>query len=568
MQKSENWRKHAKPTSVMKRAAPYVVGGAIGATLAAALMGGAYNAGRPDKTAAETQRSEVVGTGNVDRLKQMFYPTEAVTQTAATPAAPKTAAGARMSQPCNSDYPKFRLLNDSEVPEKIKKGAKALCAYAGDFLGDGEERLVGIAYSNEPGTGHFGTGTPYLFLYDSPGEKPAEGSLGGLDESTTFDGFQLKKFKITDIGIHRLPQIVIEYVNKGGQYLQVYGQKRENFSPTHMYHTTRVAFAKGDNFNFEDLNKDGIKEIIIVNGGMMMGTEVVKRPLTILSWAPSAYFQGGIVYSKYYRDVPLDTIQETKQRIAQTAATGSPADLIRIRDTAHPYVFFTAVDEMLRGIPNADIDKLYRELFNMEPSVLVNRLAADPLSMNKYMLAATFVERFVHHVKTSNDHLIGYDAGRGYTVTYGNQVYSGYGTVEEARKGIADLERRKQKEANRPSPYHTYETKTYDERSGTTTIKRETVIGSQSKTPQQWETERRLQQDPVSRTFEKVREGRGEEAARDIARGAGSLVESYRQAAPPAVKDAGQKAVERLGAIKGDVERALSGNPPQGHRRR
>ena len=532
MQQSQNehWRGRVKPgSSFSSRMLPYAAGAAIGATLTAALLWGTYNAGRtkgysyaPDSQQQAAQQENYRLKKTADNPGKTAAKAPATIKTAAALHGEQRNNTAYRNPVCSSDYPQFKPRIDSEVPEKIKKGAKVLCAYVGDFLGIGQENLIGIAYSNKPETGHFGA-KPYLFFYERTDDKPSEGVLSGLDSFEAFDDFKLEQFKITNLGLKQVPQLIVEYTVGGKKFLEIYGRGYERVPMTRIQGYNRVALAEGDQFHFADLNGDGAKELLVINGGQAKGIGAVKRPLAILSFVPAAFYQDGTVFDRYYLDKPVGPVAETQSKLAEAAISGNSSEILRIKDSTNPYVFVAASMGLFES--SATSDQLIADLYG-NPAAFLDRLFSSPQSAAA-IVGAFAVQRFVYHVQARNDNKIDYNPAVGYTAMIDGQIHSGYRTKDDARRAIVEAEKRKHEEANRPSTYHTFKETTTDPRSGVTTEKRTTYVGGPPQTPAQWETNRAVNRDPVARGLNEAyhaagaAKGEAEKKAGEIARGAG-----------------------------------------------
>ncbi len=582
MQHSQNkhWRERVKPgSSFFSQMLPYATGAAIGATLTAALLWGTHNAGRTrGYSSAPDSQQQVVQQENYRFKKTTDKPSKTA---AKAPATNKTATASHGEQRndtanrdplCSSDYPKFKLINQAEIPEKIVKGSKVLCSYVGDFDGDGEDELVGLAVvTDADNPTKYKVGMPFFYFYETPGKGGSEGygygMKDGIGSSEDFTDFQLKRFYITNVGIDRLPQLIVEFSTKGKNRLQILIYKPRVATRLNSESKLVIAegesflgyrqagFAEGDRFHFEDLDGDGVKELITINGGKITGAGVVKRPVTVLSWAPFSYYQDGvgltltpkrdgatpIVYERSYLDRPFGPVVKTQSKLAEAAISGNSSEILRIKDASNPYVFVAASMGLFDF--SAVTDKLFADLYAMEPSAFLEQLLSNPPSAG-IILGATFAERFIHHVRTRNDHMIGQDPARGYTVTYDGQVYSGYGSKEDARRAIVDAEKRKHEEANRPSAYHTFRSTTTDPRSGVTTETRSTSVGGPPQTPTQWETNRAVNKDPIARGIDRAYQGAGavkgeaEKKAGEVSRNVGRALNEAAGNIGRAIEDA------------------------------
>lgn len=391
---------------------------------------------------------------------------------------------------CSSDYSGF---NRVQATVNNYGSGDVLCAFE-TGMDDKKESVAAIRSE--------GKGLTFIAKYGPGGEQFKE---------YLSHGSKLERFEIVDFS-----------GEASGPFIAAVGSKgREKELLVLTYNGHKVAHTKGIGFDFRDTSNSGRKDLIAV--GMPDRAGLVH----VYQWYPAANIPAGGMFSSEAFRMSVDA---AKHHLTLAIKHGNAGLIRQVQNANNTYAFITALDGAVREtMPHTNVSILYSELFETEPIVFLQRLLSDPMSINKWMLAATFAERFVHHVNTRNDHMIGYDAGRGYKVTFDGQVYSGYRSMEEARQAVSEMERRKQDEANRPRPVYTF--KEYrNEPGGGASEKRTTVIGP-SKTPAQWETERRVREDPVARRAEEAYhragaiKGDAERKAGEAARSIGKALE-------------------------------------------
>ncbi|MBI2232411.1 MAG: hypothetical protein HYU56_00675 [Candidatus Aenigmarchaeota archaeon] len=206
-----------------------------------------------------------------------------------------------------------------------------------------------------------------------------------------------------------------------------------------------IGYVEGNDFYFNDVDGDGVKEIIVKNGrgltpeGNPTGPT---RSIAVLSLRlqkiPETYFDTDT--KDYYRDSPLKVIEDIKTKLVPAISHGDSRTIRQLQHNSDLLAFGIALNELLVESPNAE--SLYRELFGMEQRTFVDQMLVNPSSLNRY-LRAEFAERLIHHMRLKDDHLIGYDAGKGYSVAFDNAVYRGFDSRREAIKHIQYLEKKK-----------------------------------------------------------------------------------------------------------------------------
>jgi hypothetical protein len=395
----------------------------------------------------------------------------------------------------------------------LRPDARIFCAYKGDFDGDGRDEIVGIAV--QPTGKVSGRNPPYKSMDELVVYTKRTGMKD--EQSWVYSGvFKLQSAKVKNFGLDSPSMaIVYEYdepieAGWGNKGLAVLRREKKGFA---------ALYFSGDDFDFYDSDNNGSKEIVVKKRVIpIINAPSLKKPIDIISLPE-------VVRNPYAIETPLKVVEDTKQSLARAAVAKDYAGMQRIKDTTNPYLFAAAFTGLLDS-PGAET--LYRELFGMEQTAFIDHLLSMPNILDPKFLAVTALQWFAYHVETRNDHLIGYDPGRGHTVTFEGQVYSGLSSREAARQEIARLERRRQEEANRPSAYHTFvERKSYP---GGESERRTTIIGDQ-RPPAQWEREKAAERDTPSRIGRSLSEGDTKGAAKEAGKAIGQTLDAYREGA-------------------------------------
>ncbi|HKZ43132.1 MAG TPA: hypothetical protein VJ044_19395, partial [Candidatus Hodarchaeales archaeon] len=209
-----------------------------------------------------------------------------------------------------------------------------------------------------------------LLFYSSETVR-RDGINGSLQKIDTWNP-RLVNFRIAELGIHRFPQMLVEYLKNGQKYLQILRPSPLNTGGRTVVMYDNAGTVKGDKFSYQDLDKDGRMEIMAMNSR--------GNPISI--------YRFGGRYNLYE-----ETFTAAEDVKTSLASARSVVEIERIARSTNPYLFAAAVDGLLRTVPGEDVNDLYSRIFNTEVGNFAVKILADPGSLNFGSLAAFFIRQ-------------------------------------------------------------------------------------------------------------------------------------------------------------------------------